>query len=255
MPRSSGRQYRGQKADAAHERIFGVFLDGSLAATARCTRHPDGLEMDCVFVPEQYRGKGYAGMAVEALLRACGSEQIFIHSTLVLIPFYKRLGFVPIPEAQLPQTIRERFIFCFGEMAGLQCLPDEERGGRGRGVTLLFRKKILEIFERFLTLPGVLKNSITTPSQEGLATHQKINFIRISNRENFSNISHHEKFRSTSNVIPIRNAWTYLNTPLPRGILRRRIAPPSKTAITPLRSRTHPLPQTETRFHARSAVQ
>ncbi len=53
-------QYRGQKADPLHERIFGVFVDGDLAATARYTKHPDGVEMDCVFVPETYRGKGYA---------------------------------------------------------------------------------------------------------------------------------------------------------------------------------------------------
>jgi len=116
-------QYRGQKADREHERIFGVFEDGRLAATARSTRHPDGLEMDCVFVPETMRGKGYARMAVEALLKACGSQQIYIHSTLVLISFYKSLGFVPIPEDQLPQTIRERFVFCFGEMAGCNVCP------------------------------------------------------------------------------------------------------------------------------------
>ena len=116
-------QYRDQKADMAHERIFGVFEDGSLAATARYTRHPDGIEMDCVFASEKYRGKGYARMAVEALLKACGSEQIFIHSTLVLIPFYKKLGFVPIPEEKLPRTIRERFLFCFGEMAGCNVCP------------------------------------------------------------------------------------------------------------------------------------
>lgn len=124
-------QYRGQKANVPHERIFGVFDGGSLAATARYTRHPDGAEMDCVFVPDEHRGKGYARMAVEALLRACGSEQIFIHSTLVLIPFYKRLGFVPIPEAQLPQTIRERFVFCFGEMAGCNVCPMRREAGAG----------------------------------------------------------------------------------------------------------------------------
>ena len=45
-------QYRDQKADPLHERIFGVFVDGALAATARYTKHPDGVEMDCVFVPE-----------------------------------------------------------------------------------------------------------------------------------------------------------------------------------------------------------
>jgi len=116
-------EYRGQKADKELERIFGVFDDGTLAATARCTRHPDGLEMDCVFASEKYRGKGYAKMAVGLLLQVCGWEQIFIHSTLVLIPFYKRMGFVPIPEDQLPRTIRERFLFCFGEMQGCNVCP------------------------------------------------------------------------------------------------------------------------------------
>jgi GNAT superfamily N-acetyltransferase len=121
-------QYRGQKADRVHERIFGVFADGSLAATARYTRHPDGIEMDCVFASETFRGKGYARMAVEALLKACGAEPIFIHSTLVLIPFYKKLGFVPIPEEKLPRTIRERFLFCFGEMAGCNVCPMVREG-------------------------------------------------------------------------------------------------------------------------------
>jgi N-acetylglutamate synthase-like GNAT family acetyltransferase len=116
-------QYRGQKANPVHERIFGVFENGILAATARYTRHPDGAEMDCVFSSEKSRGKGYARMAVGALLRACGSEQIFIHSTLVLIAFYKTLGFVPIPEGELPQSIRERFVFCFGEMEGCNACP------------------------------------------------------------------------------------------------------------------------------------
>ena len=116
-------EYRGQKADRVHERIFGVFEDDRLAATARHTLHPDGVEMDCVFASEKYRRKGYARMAVEALLEACGKESIFIHSTLVLIPFYKKLGFVPIPEDKLPRTIRERFLFCLGEMAGCNVCP------------------------------------------------------------------------------------------------------------------------------------
>ncbi len=116
-------QYRGQKADAVHERIFGIFVDGELAATARYTQHPDGNEMDCVFVPEKFRGKGYARVAVEALIRACGDTTIHIHSTIVLIPFYKTFGFTPIPEGSLPKSIRERFLFCFGEMAGCNVCP------------------------------------------------------------------------------------------------------------------------------------
>lgn len=115
--------YRGQKADPVHERIFGVFADGDLAATARFTKHSDGMEMDCVFVPEQYRGKGYARHAVEALIRECGTEPIYIHSTIVLVSFYKTFGFSPIPEEQLPKSIRERFIFCFGEMEGCNVCP------------------------------------------------------------------------------------------------------------------------------------
>jgi N-acetylglutamate synthase-like GNAT family acetyltransferase len=121
-------QYRGQKADLVHERIFGVFADGNLAATARYTKHPDGNEMDCVFVPEQFRGKGYARDAVEALIKECGTEQIFIHSTIVLISFYKTFGFTPIPEEQLPKSIRDRFIFCFGEMQGCNVCPMVRKG-------------------------------------------------------------------------------------------------------------------------------
>ncbi|MCK9298372.1 MAG: GNAT family N-acetyltransferase [Methanoculleus sp.] len=115
--------YRGQKADPARERIFGVFVDGVLAATARCTLHSGGLEMDCVFTLDEYRGSGYAKEAVQMLLDECGSETIYIHSTLPLIGFYGRLGFEPIPESRLPASIKERFIFCFGEMAGCNVAP------------------------------------------------------------------------------------------------------------------------------------
>ena len=116
-------QYRGQKANPATERIFGVFEDGKLAATARFTRHSDGNEMDCVFSLDEYRGKGHARKVVQALVDTCGSERIYIHSTLVLISFYKTFGWTPIPEDQLPRSIRERFIFCFGEMEGCNVCP------------------------------------------------------------------------------------------------------------------------------------
>ena len=116
-------QYRGQKANPATERIFGVFEDGKLAATARFTRHSDGNEMDCVFSLDEYRGKGHARKVVQVLVDTCGSERIYIHSTLVLISFYKTFGWTPIPEDQLPRSIRERFIFCFGEMEGCNVCP------------------------------------------------------------------------------------------------------------------------------------
>jgi predicted GNAT family N-acyltransferase len=113
----------GQKANPKTERIFGVFENGQLAATARFTRHPDGNEMDCVFTLDEYRGRGYARLAVQALVDSCGAEKIYIHSTLVLISFYKTFGWVPIPEDMLPQSIRDRFIFLLRRDGGLQCLP------------------------------------------------------------------------------------------------------------------------------------
>ena len=120
--------YRNQKADPKNERIFGAFVDGVLAATARCTRHPDGLEMDCVFTLDAYRGQGLARRVVDALLAACGREKIYIHSTLVLRQFYGSLGWRPIGEKEMPQTIRDRFIFCFGEMEGCNAVPMVREG-------------------------------------------------------------------------------------------------------------------------------
>jgi N-acetylglutamate synthase-like GNAT family acetyltransferase len=38
-------------------------------------------------------------------------------------PFYKKWGFVPIPEDELPRTIREQVLFCFGEIAGCNVCP------------------------------------------------------------------------------------------------------------------------------------
>jgi N-acetylglutamate synthase-like GNAT family acetyltransferase len=122
------KQYRGQKADPENERIFGVFENGKLVATARYTKHPDGVEMDCVFVSDTYRSKGYAREVVRELIRLCGQETIYIHSTLVLIRFYKTFGFTLIPEDQLPTTIRERFLFCFGEMEGCNICPMVRQG-------------------------------------------------------------------------------------------------------------------------------
>jgi N-acetylglutamate synthase-like GNAT family acetyltransferase len=121
-------QYHGQKADPVHDRIFGVFIDGKFVASARYVKHTDGVEMDCVFVPEPEGGKGYARDAVEDLIKHCGSEPIYIHSTLDLIPFYKTVGFLPIPEDQLPPTIKERFSFCLGNMKGCNISPMVRKG-------------------------------------------------------------------------------------------------------------------------------
>jgi len=76
-------------------------------------------------------GEGLARIVVQALIDACGHEVLYMHSTLQLISFYKTFGFVPIAEDQLPKMIRERLLFCFGEMAGCKtvCPMRREAGG------------------------------------------------------------------------------------------------------------------------------
>ena len=115
--------YHQQKADPATDRVFAVFVEGQPAAVARCRRHPDGFEVDGVFVPDEYRNRGYARLAVDALVRACGTETLYMHSTLALVRFYGTFGFVPIPEAGLPDSIRARFGFAEGNLAGANAAP------------------------------------------------------------------------------------------------------------------------------------
>jgi len=121
-------QYHQQKADPDTDRIFGVFVEGELAAVARCRRHPDGLEVDGVFVPDDYRDRGYARKAVQELVDRCGSEPLFMHSTLDLVKFYASFGFEPIPESALPRSIKERFNFAEGELKGANVSPMKRPG-------------------------------------------------------------------------------------------------------------------------------
>jgi len=115
--------YHQQKADPATDRVFGVFIEGTLVAAARCRRHPDGLEVDAVYTPDQYRGRGYARKAVRELVEACGNEPLYMHSTLDLTGFYQTFGFRAIGEQELPATIRDRFSFADGELVGANVSP------------------------------------------------------------------------------------------------------------------------------------
>jgi len=122
--------YHQQKADPFTDRVFGVFIEGTLVAAARCRRHPDGLEVDAVYTPDQYRGRGYARKAVRELVEACGNEPLYMHSTLDLTGFYRTFGFIPIGEQELPPSIRDRFSFADGELVGANVSPMKRDPGR-----------------------------------------------------------------------------------------------------------------------------
>jgi len=115
--------YHQQKADPSLDRVFGVSAENTLVAAARCRRHPDSLEVDAVYTPEEYRGKGYARRVVQELVDRCGKESLFMHAKLDLTGFYTSFGFVEIPELELPAGIRERFSFAHGNLRGADVCP------------------------------------------------------------------------------------------------------------------------------------
>ncbi len=115
--------YHQLKGDPGVDRIFGVFADDTLVSIARCRRHPDGYEVDGVFTPVRFRGKGYARLAMDALVEACQHDTLYMHSVRNLVDFYAAYGFVSIPESGLPPTIQARFAFALGEMEGANVQP------------------------------------------------------------------------------------------------------------------------------------
>lgn len=116
-------RYRHQKADRENDRVFAVYLEGEPVSVAWCKRHPDGLEVDGVFTLEPFRRREYARRAVATLIEACGDEPLYMHATLELVEFYTSMGFIPIPEDELPPTIKARFDFALGDLEGANACP------------------------------------------------------------------------------------------------------------------------------------
>jgi len=115
--------YRQQRADPSVDRIFGVFVDGDLVSLARCRRYPDGLEIDGVFTQEGFRRRGYARSVVSLLVHECGAETLYTLSTGEMIEFFRSFGFTLVPEKEMPESIRERYGFALGDLAGADLYP------------------------------------------------------------------------------------------------------------------------------------
>ena len=116
--------YHQQKADREHDRLFAAFAGTRLIGVARCARHADGLEVDSVYVLDEFRLRGFARSVMQLLIEECGrNETLYMHSKIELMDFYGSLGFYPIQEGELPKTIRDRFAFCLGELKGIDVCP------------------------------------------------------------------------------------------------------------------------------------
>ncbi len=126
--------YHQTKSDPEHDRIFAVFIEDTPVSIARCKRHDDGYEVDGIFTWEEFRGNGYARNALEVLVRECGNSVLYMYAVQGLVDFYTSFGFVPIPEKDLPLSIRERYSWAQGEMKGAEICP-MKREPAGRNTT------------------------------------------------------------------------------------------------------------------------
>ncbi|HVN74440.1 MAG TPA: GNAT family N-acetyltransferase [Methanoregula sp.] len=108
--------YGGLIANRKTDRIFAVFTGKKIIGVARCSRHHDGLEVDAVYVLEEFRFRGFARSVMQLLLEECGKhETLYLHTKTELVDFYSALGFYPVSETELPGSIREHTGLCTGE--------------------------------------------------------------------------------------------------------------------------------------------
>ncbi|NMB78591.1 MAG: GNAT family N-acetyltransferase [Methanomicrobiales archaeon] len=122
--------YHQQKADRKNDRLFAVFTGTRIIGVARCSRHEDGLEVDAVYVLDEYRLKGFARSVMVLLIEECGrNETLYMHSKTELINFYGSLGFRLIPESELPQSIQDRFGFVMGDLDSIKVAPMRREPG------------------------------------------------------------------------------------------------------------------------------
>jgi GNAT superfamily N-acetyltransferase len=117
------REYHQTHGDPALDRVFGLFVDGTLASLGRCRRHPDGCEVDAIFTPPPFRGHGYARRVVAGLVEACHNEDLFMYAVAGLERFYAGFGFAPVPETALPPSVRSRYEWAAGDTEAARVTP------------------------------------------------------------------------------------------------------------------------------------
>ena len=122
-------EYHDTTGDPATDRIFAVFSGNLIVSLARCRRHPDGMDVDGIFTPVEYRKKGYSELAVGALVEACHNDNLYMHAVRHLIGFYAKQGFIPIEEKELPPSIRERYLWAGGNLEGAEVQPMYRKAG------------------------------------------------------------------------------------------------------------------------------
>ncbi len=123
-------EYHETKGDPQTDRVFAAFDGELIISLARCRRHPDGCEVDAVYTPEPYRGRGFSRQVMGALVEACYNEELTMYAVQHLKTFYSGFGFIPIPEGDLPASVRERYLWAAGNLEGAEVIPMRRVPGR-----------------------------------------------------------------------------------------------------------------------------
>ena len=122
--------YHETKGEPQSDRVFAAFDGDQIVSLARCRRHSDGYEVDAVYTPEPYRGRGLSRQVVGALVEACYNEDLTMYAVQHLKKFYSEFGFVPIPEGDLPVSVRDRYLWAAGNLEGAEVIPMRRAPGR-----------------------------------------------------------------------------------------------------------------------------
>ncbi len=90
-------------------------IDGKKTGIGRLVRiDANHLELGGMYVFEEFRNRGVAGMIVEFLLRqALPSQMVYCIPFEHLVPFYQRFGFAPCSDLEsVPKELREKYLWC-----------------------------------------------------------------------------------------------------------------------------------------------
>jgi hypothetical protein len=122
-------RFRAMETDPARTRMFAAFNGTRLVGVARCVRHPDGLELDGIYILEDVRRRGFVRGVTELLIEASGKEDVlYVRAAAGVAGLYHTMGFHQVRETDLPVTLRGLIPGnTAGRTGGVTCTMRRER--------------------------------------------------------------------------------------------------------------------------------
>lgn len=100
-------RFHAMETDPSMTRMFAAFNGTRLVGVARCVRHPDGLELDGIYILDEVRRKGFVRGVTALLIEASGNEDVlYVRAAAGVAGLYHTMGFRPVRETDLPVTLK-----------------------------------------------------------------------------------------------------------------------------------------------------